>query len=121
VVFVAALSTAFFEGLWVQAQNASTQNPKEAASTEEPLRKVKLRVPPEYPELARRLRIVGAVKIQVVISPEGKVKSTKVIGGHPLLVQAALDAIRRWKFEPANGESSGVVEVKFQPTAVVGS
>jgi len=84
-------------------------------------RKVRVRVPPEYPELARRLRIVGAVKIQVVVSPAGKVRSTKVVGGHPLLIQAALDAVRRWKFEPANEESSLVVEVRFKPVATVGS
>jgi len=37
------------------------------------------------------------------------------VGGHPLLVSAAMDAIKRWRFEPAQMESSGVVEFKFQP------
>ena len=120
-VFVAALLAALFKGLPAPAQDTSTPRPAESDDGEEPLRKVKVRVPPEYPELARRLRIVGAVKIQVVVSPAGKVRSTKVVGGHPLLIQAALDAVRRWKFEPANEESSLVVEVKFKPVATVGS
>ena len=120
-VFVAALLAALFKGLPAPAQDTSTPRPAESDDGEEPLRKVKVRVPPEYPELARRLRIVGAVKIQVVVSPAGKVRSTKVVGGHPLLIQAALDAVRRWKFEPANEESSLVVEVRFKPVATVGS
>jgi len=120
-VFVAALLAALFKGLPAPAQDTSTPRPAESDDGEEPLRKVKVRVPPEYPELARRLRIAGAVKIQVVVSPGGKVRSTKVVGGHPLLIQAALDAVRRWKFEPANEESSLVVEVKFKPVATVGS
>ena len=120
-VFMATLLAALCKGLPAPAQDTSTPQPAEGDAGEEPLRKVKVRVPPEYPELARRLRIVGAVKIQVVVSPAGKVRSTKVVGGHPLLIQAALDAVRRWKFEPANEESSLVVEVKFKPVATVGS
>jgi outer membrane biosynthesis protein TonB len=42
-------------------------------------------------------------------------KSTKIVGGHPLLVNAALDALKKWKFEPASEESTGVVEFKFEP------
>jgi outer membrane biosynthesis protein TonB len=38
-----------------------------------------------------------------------------VLGGHPVLVNAAEDAVRKWKFEPAAGEDSGVVEVTFKP------
>jgi outer membrane biosynthesis protein TonB len=43
------------------------------------------------------------------------VKSTKVLGGHPLLVSAAEDAVKKWKFEPAAQEDSGVVEFTFKP------
>ena len=82
---------------------------------EAPSRKVKSRVAPEYPQLAKKLSIGGTVKVQVVVSPDGKVKSTKLVGGHPLLVQSAMDAVRKWKFESGSGEISGVVEVKFQP------
>lgn len=85
------------------------------AAPEELSRKLKVRVPPVYPEIARRLSITGSVKMSVVVSPAGTVKSTKVIGGHPILVSAAVDAVKKWRFETAPGESTGVVEVKFAP------
>jgi TonB family protein len=55
------------------------------------------------------------VKLVVVVNANGSVKSTKVMGGHPLLVSAAEDAVKKWKFEPASQEDSGVVEFSFRP------
>jgi len=78
-------------------------------------RKVKFKVAPAYPDVARRMNITGVVKIVVVVAPNGNLKSSKVVGGHPLLVSAALDAIKKWKFESAPEESSGIVEFKFEP------
>jgi TonB family protein len=85
------------------------------AGSEELSRKVKVKVPPVYPEVARRLSITGSVKVAVVVTPSGTVKSTKIIGGHPILVNAAVDALKKWRFETAAVESSGVVEIKFAP------
>jgi TonB family protein len=78
-------------------------------------RKPKTRVMPTYPEIARRMNISGTVRLAVVVSPNGSVKSSKPVGGHPILVNAALDAIKQWKFESAPTDSSGIVEFKFQP------
>lgn len=78
-------------------------------------RKVKSRVSPGYPELARKMNIRGVVKLLVVVSPNGQLKETKVIGGNPILVNAAQDAVKKWKFEPAEQESSGTIEFRFQP------
>ena len=78
-------------------------------------RKAKTKVAPAYPELAKRMNITGTVKVLVVVSPNGNLKDTKVVGGNPLLVNAAMDALKKWKFEPADVESSGTVEFKFQP------
>jgi TonB family protein len=89
--------------------------PAQEAGPEEFSRKVKVKVPPVYPEVARRLSITGSVKVAVVVSPSGTVKSTKIIGGHPILVNAAVEALKKWRFETAQGESSGVVEIKFAP------
>jgi len=61
------------------------------------------------------MSIAGTVKLAVVVAPNGTVKSSKAMGGHPLLVNAAMDAVRQWKFEPAAAESTGIVEFKFQP------
>ncbi len=78
-------------------------------------RRAKSRVAPVYPDLARKMNITGTVKIQVVVAANGTVKDAKVLGGHPVLAGAALDAVRKWRFEPAAVESSGVVELKFEP------
>lgn len=78
-------------------------------------RKLVSRPAPEYPALARSLKLYGAVKVEVLVAPNGSVKSTDIRGGHPILAQAALDAVRRWKWEPEGHESHEVVEVKFTP------
>lgn len=85
----------------------------QSTSADEGKRKAKTRVSPVYPELARRMNVTGKVKIEVVITPEGHVKSTRVVGGHPLLVQACEDAVKEWKFTPANEETTQVVEFEF--------
>jgi TonB family protein len=85
----------------------------QTASTDEGKRKVKTRVAPAYPELAKRMNVSGKVKIEVVITPDGRVKSTRVIGGHPLLVQACQDAVKEWKFAAAPEESTQIVECGF--------
>ncbi len=83
--------------------------------TDDLARKPKTKVAPVYPDVARRMNIEGTVKLAVVVSPNGTVKSSKAVGGHPLLVNAAVTAMKQWKFEPAPNESSGIVEFKFQP------
>jgi len=55
------------------------------------------------------MSIAGVVKVQVVVAPNGSVKTTKVVGGHPLLVNAAVDAVKKWRFESAAEETTGVV------------
>jgi TonB family protein len=85
----------------------------QSGSTDESKRKVKTKTAPLYPELARRMNVGGKVKIEVVITPEGRVKSTRVVGGHPLLVQACQDAVKEWKFVPAPEETTQVVEFEF--------
>jgi len=64
------------------------------------------RVQPNYPPLARQTRISGTVRLHAIISKTGSVESLEVMSGHPLLVQAALDAVRQWKYRPTtlNGE-----------------
>ena len=79
-------------------------------------RKVKTRVAPTYPELARRMNLRGSVKIMVTVLPNGELKDTKVMGGNPILVNAAMEALKKWRFEPGQEESSGTVEFKFEPS-----
>lgn len=93
-------------GSAVSAQDAST-----AVSSD---RKVSTRVAPVYPELAKKMHIHGAVKVEAIVRPNGTVKSTRVLGGNPVLVEAAQDAVTKWKFEPAQGETTEIVQLAFE-------
>lgn len=77
--------------------------------------RVKHQVHPSYPELARQMHIQGKVRLEVTVGPNGKVKNTKVVGGHPLLVNASEDALRKWEFEPAAADATAVIEFSFSP------
>ncbi|MFI5087372.1 MAG: energy transducer TonB [Terriglobales bacterium] len=86
----------------------------QASTGAEPARKVVSRVKPAYPELARQMNITGTVKIEVVIAADGSVKSLKPLGGHPLLIQSASEALRKWRFAPGT-ETTTIVEFQFHP------
>lgn len=101
---LAATAVFVFSGACVFAQSGTTDETK---------RKVKSKTAPLYPELAKRMNVSGKVKIEVVITPDGHVKSTRVMGGHPLLVQACQDAVKEWKFTPSAEETTQVVEFEF--------
>lgn len=85
------------------------------SQSDEIVRRAKSKVQPAYPELARKMNISGTVKIEVVVAPNGTVKDARVVGGHPVLANAALDAAKKWRFEPSAAESSGVIDFKFEP------
>ena len=87
----------------------------QATQSEEIVRRAKTRVDPNYPELARKMNLAGTVKIEIVVAPNGSVKDARVVGGHPVLANAALDAARKWRFEPASTESKGIIDFKFEP------
>jgi outer membrane biosynthesis protein TonB len=59
------------------------------------------------------MNVSGKVKIEVVIAADGRVKTTRVVGGHPLLVQTCQDALKEWKFVPASEETIQIVEFEF--------
>jgi TonB family protein len=96
------------------ARPVSTQAQEEVKAAEL-TRKARIKVAPEYPAVARGMNITGIVKLAVVVAPNGTVKNAKVVGGHPILVNAAMNAMKQWRFEPAPTESRGTVEFKFQP------
>jgi len=85
----------------------------QTSGTDEGKRKVKSKSAPAYPELARRMNVSGKVRIEVIITPDGHVRSTRVLGGHPLLVQVCQDAVKEWKFFPSPEETTQIVEFDF--------
>lgn len=78
-------------------------------------RKIRTKVTPQYPELARKMNVSGAVKLEVMVAQNGQVKSVKPLGGHPLLIDAAENAVKQWKFENGPDETQ-IVEIKFTNT-----
>ncbi len=66
---------------------------------------------PEYPPLARIARVQGTVRLKAVIGKDGEIEEVKVIEGRPLLVNAVMDAVKQWRYQPTlrNGKPVKVV------------
>jgi TonB family protein len=103
LIVVLALSP----GLFVWTGPAQAQDHAE--------RKVVSRVAPVYPELAKRRHVGSVVKVVVVIRANGTVKSTKAVGGNPVFIESATDALGKWKFEAASEETTEVLQLTFEP------
>jgi len=76
-------------------------------------RTVKSRVAPIYPEIAKRMRVEGEVKLEATVDAGGNVTDVKEISGNHILALAAEDAVRKWKFESGSGDSTVIVAVNF--------
>lgn len=76
-------------------------------------RVIKQRVSPVYPEIAKRMRIAGVVRMEVTVSADGKVVSVKTVSGNRMLAGAAEDAVKQWHFAPGSEESVETVEMNF--------
>jgi TonB family protein len=76
-------------------------------------RKVIARTAPSYPELAKRMHLSGKVKLEVVIAPEGSVKSARLVGGSPVFEKSAIEAVKQWRFEAAAKETKAVIQLEF--------
>jgi len=89
--------------------------PIHSQSQEAGKRKLVSQTAPAYPALARSMALQGIVKVDALVAPDGSVKSVDIKGGHPVLAQAAVNTVRRWRWESASHESHESVEVKFAP------
>lgn len=76
-------------------------------------RKLLTRNEPEYPTIAQKMNLHGAVKIKLWIGSDGKVNRVEYIGGHPLLAESALKAVKSWRYDASPKESTTTVELKF--------
>lgn len=76
-------------------------------------RRIRVKVTPTYPALARQMNLYGRVKIEATVAADGHVLATRVVGGSPLLVMAALDAIKKFQFEPGPKDTTETVEFQF--------
>lgn len=94
--------------------------------TSVPEAKIAHKVQPVYPPDAIDHQVQGIVKIKVLIAPDGHVEQAHIASGHPLLVQAALQAVKQWRFQPLGSEDQPIrvateVEVPFRLHAIGGS
>jgi TonB family protein len=104
--FVAAATLSILAGAALFSQQGT--------SIEDGKRRIKFKSNPQYSDLARQMRLSGKVKIELVIAADGHVKSSRAVGGHPVLVQACLDAVKDWRFEPGPEETTQVIEFDFK-------
>jgi TonB family protein len=90
--------------------SAASLGAQSAPVTRRPVRHL---VTPVYPELAKKMNLTGAARIEVTIAPDGTVKRTRVLGGHPVLAAEAEHAASKSTFEPSSAETVEVIEFRF--------
>ena len=89
---------------------AAQDAPKKVTKTEG-LNAVTTKVPPEYPAIARQLKIEGAVELEVMVTEAGAVEKVNIVSGNPVLTRPASDAVKKWKFAPFTAEGKPVKAV----------
>ena len=75
---------------------------------------MKISSQPLYPGIAKTMNLRGSVQLEVTVKPDGSVKDVRVIGGHPLLADAAIRSVKQWRYEPSGRETTEVVKVNFE-------
>jgi len=96
------------------APASATQAPASAPRTEAPAVPALLhRVEPVYPKIASQTGAVGTVRMDVTIGRDGNVNSVKVLGGHPMLLKAAVEAVKQWVYAPSDSEVRTEVHIDF--------
>ena len=84
-----------------------------SALAADPERKLVRREEPDYPAIAEKMALHGSVKLKIWINPDGTVRRLEYVGGHPVLAESALKAVKGWKYEPGSKETTATVEVRF--------
>lgn len=85
-----------------------------ALEAQEVSRKPIAKTAPSYPDLAKRMHVTGKVKLEVVITAGGSVKSAILIGGNPVFEKSAVEAVKQWRFEPAQTETKSAIVLEFE-------
>lgn len=90
--------------VWSQTQDATVRD-----------RKLITRVEPQYPATLQRLYIGGVVRLEVVVAPNGSVEGATLMGGNPILGQAAIAAVKQWKYTAGGAKTTVVEKLEFDP------
>ena len=79
----------------------------------EKARKLIYKVAPVYPPDLKRFYIGGTVRLDIMISPQGTVRTVSPVGGNPVLVEAAVTAVKKWKYTPASSDTETQITIVF--------
>ncbi|HTP32246.1 MAG TPA: energy transducer TonB [Candidatus Acidoferrales bacterium] len=77
-------------------------------SKSEGLNNATTKVQPDYPSMARQLKIEGPVELEAVVTESGAVEKVNIVSGNPLLTRPAAEAVRKWKFAPFTAEGKAI-------------
>ncbi len=78
-------------------------------------RQLRVKIAPEYPTIAKQMNLKGAAQVEATIGRDGTVTDVRVLGGHPLLVDALVRAVKQWKYQPAAKDSTELIRYSFEP------
>ena len=102
------LSTILFTLLAFAVMPSKAQDTVRRLSTDEAVKAAVAKPQPDYPPVARQLRIQGRVEVEVSIDPSGNVDNVKVLSGNPALTGTITPTVKRWRFEPIVSEGKPV-------------
>ncbi len=88
--------------------NSSLAQEPKKVSKSEGLNAVTSKVPPDYPAIAKQLKIEGAVELEALVAESGVVEKVNIVSGNPVLTRPASDAVKKWKFAPFTSEGKAV-------------
>jgi protein TonB len=109
-VFRASVIGAALLGL---AATLAAEDPKRIP-TDEAMASIVEKVNPEYPPLARQLKLTGQVEVQATIEEDGAVGDVTAVSGNPVLARAVVDAVKKWKFKPFKSKVMSNFTVGFR-------
>lgn len=92
---------------------AANASPGSASTLTGGSRTLKTGTAPDYPAIVRQMDLKGTVQLQAVVRPDGSVKAVHIVGGHPMLAQAAVRAVMQWRYESAGKETVETVRINF--------
>jgi len=84
------------------------QEAPKKVSKSEGLNAATTKVAPDYPAIARQLKIEGAVELEALVTESGLVEKVNIVSGNPMLTRPASDAVKKWKFAPFTSEGKAV-------------
>ena len=84
------------------------QEPAKKVSNSEANGAAVTKVPPDYPAIAKQLKIQGVVELEAIVSETGAVEKVNIVSGNPVLTKPAVEALKKWKFNPFQADGKAV-------------